>query len=194
MGFKDIVAIGVVMLVSTPLVYLAMLFSTNNARIEFGPPSKLEQKQGAVEVLKRSPRTDSLMATQAKSFVALQNEREGLEQERQRLAGEQQRLEMLRSELEQERQRLQQEREKIEQAVSRSDSLDAKRIKQLAAVYGAMRATEAATILETLNDALVINLLKAISDDRQKAKIMGALSPEKASRISTIMGKTRSSN
>ena len=69
-----------------------------------------------------------------------------------------------------------------------------KRIKQLAKVYGAMRANEAAQILETLDDNLLIKIINAISDDRQKAKIMAGLSKSKAARISKKMGKAVGNN
>jgi flagellar motility protein MotE (MotC chaperone) len=52
-----------------------------------------------------------------------------------------------------------------------------------------MRPEEAARILETLDDDLLINILGAMGDDRQKAKILSVLSPDKASRVSKKIGK-----
>jgi flagellar motility protein MotE (MotC chaperone) len=72
--------------------------------------------------------------------------------------------------------------------VGQSDTLDKKRIKQLAKVYGAMRAEEAARILETLDDDLCLNILSSIGDDRQKAKIFSALSATKSAAVSKKLG------
>jgi len=53
---------------------------------------------------------------------------------------------MMQRELEDNRKSLASERIKLEKLVEQSDSLDQKRIKQLARVYGAMRAAEAARL------------------------------------------------
>jgi flagellar motility protein MotE (MotC chaperone) len=78
----------------------------------------------------------------------------------------------------------------MEKTVSQSDDLDKKRVKQLAKVYGAMRAEEAARILETLDDDLCINILSNMGDDRQKAKILSALTGDKATRVSNKIGSS----
>jgi flagellar protein FlbB len=91
--------------------------------------------------------------------------------------------------LEKTRNELAEERKKLEKLVSQSDELDKKRIKQLAKVYSAMRPEEAATIIETLDDNLVITILTSMGDDRQKAKILSLISKEKATRISKKIGK-----
>ena len=90
--------------------------------------------------------------------------------------------------IESERQKLAENRKRLEKLVAESNELEQKRIKQLARVYAAMRPREAALILETLEDALLIRILRAINDDRQKGKIVASLSREKAARISRKMG------
>jgi len=188
MKLKEIVAIGLVMMLSMPLVYIMMLFFTDNARIEFGPPSKTEKQKTDFKVLKISPERDSMLVRQSKAFYASEKERQEVEKERERLEEERRRLEIIRGELKDEREKLASERQRLEKLVEESDELDKKRIKQLARVYGAMRANEAATILETLDDDLVIKIINALGDDRQKGKIVSALSEQKARRITAKMG------
>ncbi len=53
-----------------------------------------------------------------------------------------------------------------------------------------MRPNEAAAILETLKDDLVIKIFKAMGDARQKGKILSNLSNQKASVITKKMGKS----
>ena len=185
---KDFIAIAVATVASFPVLYLVMLFVTGAARIEFQRPKADTGKQEKIEMVKRSARKDSLEAHNSKTFQALQLERAELEKERQRLREQQDRINLLQSEVEQQQKRLAEEREKFETVVERSDSLGNKKIKDLAKMYAAMRPSEAATILGTLDDRMVAKVLKAINDDRQKAKILGALPTAKAARISKIIG------
>jgi flagellar motility protein MotE (MotC chaperone) len=64
-----------------------------------------------------------------------------------------------------------------------------KKIKELSKIYGAMRPVEAAQIIETLQDELAVKVLTNIGDERQKGKILSALSREKATRISKLISK-----
>ena len=79
-------------------------------------------------------------------------------------------------------------KKEIEQIVKSSETLEQRRIISLARIYASMRADEAAPILETLPDKLVIAIIKAISEDRQKAKIMEFMDKKRAGRISELMG------
>ena len=82
------------------------------------------------------------------------------------------------------------ERERFEKAVSKNDTAETMKIKNLAKIYGAMRAPEAAKIIETFDDKLASQLISSIGDERQKAKIMAALSADKASALSKLMGSS----
>ena len=185
---KDIIAIALVTFVSMPVIYLLMLFATGNARIEFSAPPAGDRRAEALKTIPASSRSDSLIATHSRSFVALTQERQELVAERERLAREAQRVELIRRELEEERERLTQERQRLGDMVQQVDSLDQRRIRQLAKVYEAMRPLEAAQILETQSTGLVIRILRAMGDDRQKGKIMGALPRDKAAVITRVMG------
>jgi flagellar motility protein MotE (MotC chaperone) len=185
---KDYIILGLVTVLSFPVVYFAIMLWTGMMRIEFGPKDKPEEEKVNVEVMKFSERKDSITASHSRAFQALVQEKADMEQERKRLQEQQQRVDLSQQELENERKIIQEERKKLEALVLKSDSLDRKKVKELAKVYGAMKAAEAAQIIETLNDKMAADVISAISDERQKGKILAALSTEKASSISKIIG------
>jgi flagellar motility protein MotE (MotC chaperone) len=149
-----------------------------------------EKNQYALKLLKHSNLKDSLLAVQSQSFIASENAKKEVAQEREKLTKQEERIAVLQQELDKTRNELVAEREKFEKLTAQTSELEAKRIKQLAKVYGAMRAAEAAQIMETLEDDLFIKILQAMGDDRQKAKILSTISQGKASQISRKMGQT----
>ncbi|MBN1309415.1 MAG: hypothetical protein JXA18_15960 [Chitinispirillaceae bacterium] len=185
---KDYIAIGVVTVVTFPLLYLIMLFITGSARIEFGPSKEKAAKTEKVQLIQKSARKDSLAAVNSRTFQALRKERSELEKERQRLHEQQNRIDLLQSEVEMQRKMLAEERKKMEQLVMTSDSLGGKKIKDVAKMYAAMRPAEAASILGTMDERLAAQIIRSINDDRQKAKILSSFSSDKAARISKIIG------
>jgi flagellar motility protein MotE (MotC chaperone) len=190
LNFRQIIILTIIAVLSVPLSYLCILFLTGNARIVFSErPAKREPKK-ELEIVESSSRKDSILASYSKTFQALQQQRKELEQQRERLGAREDRLKMLAEELERKQSEMAEQRKKYEKVVARRDELETKRIRQLAKVYGAMRAAEAAQILETLDDDLVIKILTGISDDRQKGKIVAQLSKTKAARISRKMGSS----
>lgn len=188
-SLKDIIKIGVIAILSFPLLYVIMLFAVGSLRIVFVKPHQ-DSKQPIEEVrlLKQTAFRDSLAETHMVSYHALQRENEEVKQENERLKSQQERIAIIQQELERERNELAQERERLEKLVSMSEELKDKKIKQISRVYGAMRPAEAAHILETIDDDLVVKILTGISDDRQRGKIMSALPTEKAKRITRKMG------
>ena len=194
MSLRDIIIIALTMTLSFPVIYLLLMFMTGGARIEFNHPKKDDKKELQVKLMKLNSKKDSLAATQSQTFLAVEQQKADIVKERQELTEQQQRVTMVEQEIEKSRADLEAEREKLEKVVSTSDDLDKKRIKQLAKVYGAMRAEEAARILETLDDDLCMNILSEMGDDRQKAKILTALSPDKAARVSKKIGAPTKAN
>ena len=187
---KDIVMVGIIAIVTLPVLYFAMLFVTGNARIEFAQkmPGATEDRK-KLEFLKHSSHQDSLIAIHSQAFLASEKEKVEVEKEQERLAKQQERINILTQELEATRKEQATEREKFEKLVTQVDDLEMKRVKDLAKIYGSMRANEAAQVLETLDDSMLIKIINAIGDDRQKAKIMAALSKSKAEKITKKMGK-----
>ena len=184
---KQLIIILASLTVSFPVIYLLMLFATGNARIEFSKPKeKMEARE--LRLITLNARKDSLAALHSKTFFALEKQKADLEAEKKRMNEERERMLMVQQELERTRNELTEERKKLEKLIGQNDELDQKRIKQLAKVYGAMRPEEAARILETLDDDLLIKILTSMGDDRQKAKILSTISGEKATRISKKIG------
>ena len=188
---KDIIFIAVIAVATFPVLYFTMLFVTGNARIEFTSkkPGAAKDRQ-KLKFLKHSNRRDSLSIAQSQSFLASEKERKEVVEERKRLVKQQERINILTQELERTRTELAAERKKFEKLVARSDEVEMKRIKQLAKIYGAMRANEAAQILQTLDDNLLIKIISAIGDERQRGKIMANLPEKKAAIITKKMGKS----
>jgi flagellar motility protein MotE (MotC chaperone) len=185
---KDLTAIAVVTLLSFPVMVLIVLFSTGNARFEFGRKSVEVQRNDDLRLINLNQRRDSLLALHSESYRAMLKQRDEVDEKERLLKERENRVAMLEQELEQQKIGLETERKLLEKAVAGSDSASEKKIRQLARVYGAMRPSEAAQILETLNDELTIKVIRGIGDERQKGKIMAALSKQKAARISKIMG------
>jgi flagellar motility protein MotE (MotC chaperone) len=190
LNLKQLIIILSCLTLSFPVVYVLMLFATGNARIEFSKPSKVKKDERELKLMSLNARKDSLAVLHSQTFFALEKQKVDLEAEKKRMNEERERMLMVQQELEKTRNELTEERKKLEKLVGQSDELDKKRIKQLAKVYGAMRPEEAARILETLDDELLINILSSMGDDRQKAKILSTLSRDKAARISKKIGKS----
>lgn len=189
LSLKELIIIVAILTLSFPVVYVLMMLATGTARIEFNQPVKAKKDEKEIRLMKVNAKKDSLAAVQSQTFFAIEKQKADLEEEKKKMAEQQDHVAMVEQELEKTRNELTEERKKLEKLVGQSDELDKKRIKQLAKVYGAMRPEEAARILETLDDDLLINILSAMGDDRQKAKILTVLSPDKASRVSKKIGK-----
>ena len=188
---KDVILIAIIAVATFPVLYFTMLFVTGNARIEFASkkPGANKDRQ-KLKFIKHSNRRDSLIIAQSQSFLASEKERQEVTEERKRLVKQQERINILTQELDRTRTELTAEREKFEKLVAKSDEIEMKRIKQLAKIYGAMRANEAAQILQTLDDNLLIKIISAIGDERQRGKIMSNLPDKKAASITKKMGKS----
>lgn len=195
LSLKDIILIAAVAVGFFIIFSIVMLFVSGTARIEINRKEKLGfLQQNKLKYVKQTKFRDSLILAQSQSYLANEKERQEIEIKLAELEKQKERINILTQELKRTREELALEREKFEKLVAANDELENKRIRQLAKVYGAMRANEAARILETLNDDLLIKIISAIGDDRQKAKIMASLSQQKASIISRKMGKTVKKN
>jgi flagellar motility protein MotE (MotC chaperone) len=189
---KDIIIIAIVMITSFPVMYTALLFVTGTAKVVFeSEPQEVKEKKKKTEEIKNSVRKDSIALANSKTFQALQIERTELNQQKERLSEQRQRLEMMQQEMQTQRDELIQNRKKLEQLVTQNDSLDMRKMRDLAKVYGAMKPGEAAEILSTLSDNNVAKILKMINDDRQKAKILSAMSTDKAASVSKLIANLK---
>jgi len=183
-----IVAI-VVMVLSFPLMYLVALLGTGNAKLVFkGDLARKIEIENQIRIDEQSATRDSLLLLNSHAFQANVAEKERLASERENLLQEQQRLQMLIQEMQQERDEMELERVRLDEALQTSDEASQNRLRRLARVYGAMKANEAARIMETLSDDLCVNVFQYMGEDRQKAKILAAMTGDKAARLSVLMG------
>ena len=188
---KEIIIVAAVGIFSFPILYAIVLIANGIIRIEYGVPKEAVEEEKKIQAFKRTEKTDSILVTQSRTFQALQNEKTEIEGERQRLKDQQSRMDIVQKDLEEKQLSMSKERSKLESLVSKSDSLDNKKYKNQAKVYMAMKPLEAAQILETLPDEQAVKILNAMNDDRQKAKILAALSTDKAVRITSELGESR---
>ncbi len=186
-SLKNIFILVLIALSSFPVVVLCVLLLTGNARIEFGSRAKKPLAAQQVEVLPHSPGTDSLNSQNSKTFQALEQEKNDIAAEKRQIAEKQQGLDLFQHDLDGRKADLEQKRAELASLVIKDDSVAGKKMRQLSKVYASMKPVEAAQIIGTLPDKTASSLLDGISDDRQKAKIFAALSPDKASELTRFM-------
>jgi hypothetical protein len=76
----------------------------------------------------------------------------------------------------------------LKEEKKKSDRINDTHIKQLAKVYEAMKPEKAAEILKELDNELLTAIFRQIKQ-RQAAKIMAALPPNRAAKLSRMLGK-----
>jgi len=180
-------------------MWLIMLLATGNARLVFEQDlARMIEVAGVARQQRTTDSRDSIIVEHAYSFHANMQSIDSLATERERMAREQERLEFMIGELrtermivEAERQRIQNERSRIETAmdrqIERENTGAAKRVADLARIYQAMRPAEAAQIMETLSEDLRVDILLAMTDDRQRSRIISAMDIDNASSLSELM-------
>jgi flagellar motility protein MotE (MotC chaperone) len=190
---REILIIAIVTVTSFPILYTALLFMTGTAKVVFETEKATDtEDQKKLALMKQSVRKDSLSLANSRTFQALQKERAEMSEQKERIKEQQQRLDILQQELEGQRREIVEQREKFEKLVEQSDSLDMKKMRDLAKMYGAMKPAEAAQILETMSTATIAKILRMINDDRQKAKILASMSTAKAAEISKLFANSGS--
>lgn len=200
MKTQDLIIVGaVVMILSFPLMWLVMLLATGNARLVFeNDLARMIEVSNVARQQRGDARRDSLIVEQAYSFHANMQSIEELAAERERMAREQERMQFLIEELEAQRKQITAERERvsnersrfetaIENQIERQNSGAARRVADLARIYQAMRPAEAAQIMETLSEDLRVDILLAMTDDRQRSRIISAMDTDNASSLTELM-------
>jgi flagellar motility protein MotE (MotC chaperone) len=192
---REIIIVAFIMFIVFPIIYLGVMFINGKTRLNSNHSRSPLKVIDMIDAPKEEAKAESLAVLNTVAFQALQKQRNSIESERRKMMEDKQRLELFQQELEKQKDELRSERERIEGLVDKSDSFDKKKSVQMARAYSAMRPAEAAQILSTLPDDIVIRILEGITDDRTKAKIIAALPPEKSTSITRAMvGKTRLNN
>jgi len=190
MKIKDLIIIALATILCFPVALIMVMYATGFLHLSFGWKKDKDQAREVVETVNYSPYQESLAVVHSKSFKAFEAQREELDQRRRKIDEDENRLEEVKKDIARRTEDLDKTKARLEDLVKQSVALEERRIKQLAAVYGSMRPEEAAPILFTLRDDLIVRILRRIDEDRQKAKIMaamGAISRERTGKISKLM-------
>lgn len=190
MKLKDLIGISLVSLFLFPVVLIGIMLAAGVAHIEFGDgkdKERLKDSYTASEFMQQSQAEEKHL----KAFKAAELKEKEIAGKQEELARETERLEALRLELDASRQEIQSERKKIEELVGKNSEVADKQIAALAEVYGGMRPEEAAPILLSLDDAMVVRILRKIPETRATSKLMAALAAldvKRAARLTALLG------
>ena len=186
---KDIIALGALAIVSFPMVLLGVLLWTGNVRLVFGPESQdpnakgrlLERPEdipGATPVPEpgKAGATDSAM--QARTADLDRREADAMR--------EGQRMLMLQQDDQRIRDTIRAERERLEAILGKGDSLENARTTVLASTFSLMKPDQAAKILLSLDDVLTTAILRKVTDDKPRAKILAAMGKQDVQRTARV--------
>lgn len=197
---KDIVALGLLAVVTFPIVLLGVLLWTGNVRLVFGPES--QDPNARAKLLERpedipgatttnSTSTSTILVKGAAGAAAAGD----LDQREAEVLRETKRLEDLRLDDGRLRDTIRAERERLEKLFLARDSLESQRTQVLAATFVGMKPDQAAKILGALDDLLVTAVLRRVADDKSRAKILaslGKLDVQRAARVARLLESGRS--
>jgi flagellar motility protein MotE (MotC chaperone) len=199
---KDIIALGALAIVSFPMVLLGVLLWTGNVRLVFGPESqdpnargRLLERPEDIPGATKAPEPGKVAAGQTDSALMVRTadldrrEAEAL-QESQRVQALQQDDQKIRDEINQTRDAIHAERLRLEAILGKGDSLENIRTTVLASTFTLMKPDQAAKILLSLDDVLTTAILRKVTDDKPRAKIlaaMGKVDVQRAARVSRLM-------
>ena len=196
---KDIVALGLLAVVSFPMVLLGVLLWTGNVRMVFGPEA--QDPNARAKLLERPEDIPGATVTghdkesEGKPATAASPEKAGeMDQREAEVLREIQRLEDLRADDARLRDTIRAERERLEKLLSAGDNLENKRTEVLAATFVGMKPDQAAKILAALDDILVTAVLRKVTDDKPRAKILAALGKidvQRAARVARLLDSGR---
>ena len=193
MKIKDILVVTMLTVLLFPFILGFVMYSSGFMTLKFGV-LKEDKNTVKVEKIRFSEFQDSLASLHAMSFKSFEKQRIELKNREERILEEEDRLNELKKEIAARNQDLQKTRNRMEELVKESSDLQKKRIKQTAQVYGSMRPEEAAPVILTLKNKLIVDIFRAMGDDRQKAKLMVAMKKidvKRTGRISKMMASIK---
>ena len=196
MRVKDVIALGLLALVSFPVILLGVLMWTGNVRLAFGPEDA--SQSAARERLQVRPEDlehASVLPVAGGSSAmdgALGLRESELDRREAEVQRELVRLGDLRDQTDRLRDTIERERKRIESLLVGRDSLEISRLQVLARTFTGMKPDQAAKILNGLDDVLVTGILRTVSEDRPRAKILAAIGKLDAQRAAAIARLLRS--
>jgi flagellar motility protein MotE (MotC chaperone) len=190
MKLKDLLGISLVSIFLFPVILIAIMLAAGVVHLEFGS-GKGKERLKPVFTGEDQARQDEAEAKQLKAFKALELKEKDLRRKEAEVNRETERVENLKLETVQAKDEIAEHRRKIEELVAKNGEIQDKQIASLAEVYGGMRPDEAAPILLSLEDPMVVRILKKIPESRSTSKLMaalGALDVKRAAHITLLLG------
>ncbi len=190
MKLKDLIGISLVSIFLFPVVLIGIMLAAGVVHIEFGNG---KDKERLMETFTASDKLQQNEAEERhlKAFKAAELKEAEIKARQEELNKEIERLEALRLETSKAMEEIAGERRRIEELVGKNTDVQDKQIASLAEVYGGMRPEEAAPILLSLDDAMVVRILRKIPESRSTSKLMAALAAlnvKRAARLTSILG------
>jgi len=190
MKLKDILGISIVSIFLFPVILIGIMLAAGVVHLEFGNGKDKDRLKQALAVDEQAKQEDA-ESKQLKSFKALELKEKELAEQEANVSKETERLEVLKTETMKAKEEIEATRKKIEALVGKSTEIQDKQIASLAEVYGGMRPDEAAPILLSLSDDLVIKIMRKIPETRATSKLLAALAAldvKRAAKITTLLG------
>jgi flagellar motility protein MotE (MotC chaperone) len=191
MQLKDLIGLSLISIFVFPVLLIGVMIMTGVVHLEFGNAQEKEHLREALIAAEATKQEDS-EAKQLKAYKALKEKEIEVDLHEGEVAREAERVENLKLEMTREKEEILQHRRRIEELVMQNTNLQDKQILALAEVYGAMKPDDAAPILLSLKDSLVVRIMKKIPESRSTSKLlaaMAALDVRRAARITELMGR-----
>jgi len=191
MQLKDILGISLISIFVFPVLLIGVMLMMGLVHLEIGGSQDKERLRESLIAAEATHQEDA-EAKQLKAYKALASKEVAIDARESELSRESERLENLKLEMAREKDAILKHRSRIEQLVLQDVKLQDKQIAALAEVYGAMKPDEAAPILLSLKDSLVVRILKKIPETRSTSKLLAALAAldvRRAANITEMMGK-----
>ena len=185
MKLKDLIGLSLVSIFLFPVVLVGIMLATGVVHIEFGngkDKERLKETFTASDAVQKN----EAEVKQLKAYKAAELKEKEVSEREAEAAKEAERLEALKLETDKAKEEITQERRRIEELVGKNTEIQDKQIASLAEVYGGMRPEEAAPILLSLDNALVVRILRKIPETRSTSKLMAALAALDVQRAATL--------
>ncbi len=192
MKLKDVIALGLLSLLSFPLVLLGVLLGLGKVHMSFGDaPLSPEAKARLAEHAELGAHPVGHDTASVHGGSSSDSREAEIDRREAMALEEQKRMEALREDVMHVRDSIAKERLALEKILGKGDSLGGVRMKSLASTLSSMKPDDAAKVLSGLDDLMAVGVLRTIAEDRPRAKILASLSrlsEVRASQLAKLLG------
>lgn len=176
-------------------VFLAVLVMLATAVLGFAEEGAAKKEEGKGDVVKETSSTEEIpamgaqrvfSATETQLLLELDAQRVELERRTQAVELREKLVDLMEQRLNGRVAELQGLKAELEKLLGNVSGKDDKELDQLASIYGAMKPATAAGVLNKLDNAIVLDIVKRMPP-KKSGKLMEALDPAKARVISEMM-------